>query len=227
MITHGPEKLEGARVLDEAPGALGLLLWQLLRDATLWAATPSDARGLLFHPGAITHLRMLLRAADPPPALSRALQRLVKLPEGAAAISGDAVAGACTGVARWAEGTSRPAVALDFSQAAALARPEDASAALAVARLAARRGEHARAETWLRRAVTVGRRSADWASYAAALLELGRLYLERENQRAARRFFLRAMRAASRRGDAVTRLAAIRHLQSISRAERQASRPAP
>jgi tetratricopeptide (TPR) repeat protein len=217
VITHGPEALEGARILDEAPGELGLLLWQLLRDVTLWADTPVAQRHLLFRVGADDRLQKQLRGIRAAPALERHIQRLISIAADPAGASGEMVAEACAGVVRWGEATDRAALALDFSQAAALSNPEHAPAALAVARLAIHRGEHARAETWLRRAVTVGRRVTDWSSYNLALLELGRLYLHRQNRQVARRFLVRALRSATRHGDATTRKAAVRHLQGLTR----------
>ena len=40
--------LEASQILDEFPGDMGLLLWQTLRDVTLWAQTPPSGRAGLF-----------------------------------------------------------------------------------------------------------------------------------------------------------------------------------
>ncbi|HET6765498.1 MAG TPA: hypothetical protein VFH27_17550, partial [Longimicrobiaceae bacterium] len=52
ILREPSETLEGAQVLDEVGGRLGVLLWQCLRDVTLWAATdPEDRDGLFASPG--------------------------------------------------------------------------------------------------------------------------------------------------------------------------------
>jgi tetratricopeptide (TPR) repeat protein len=67
-----------------------------------------------------------------------------------------------------------------------------------VGRLARRRAEHARAETWFRRTVALARQAGDWPTYALAFVGLGNLYALRGNYPAARRFQIRALRAAGR-----------------------------
>ena len=46
---RGSEPMEGATILEEVPGALGLLLWQAMRDVSLWAMTPREERVGLFN----------------------------------------------------------------------------------------------------------------------------------------------------------------------------------
>ena len=65
-------------------------------------------------------------------------------------------------------------------------------------RLARRRAEYARAETWYRRSIALGRQSGDWATYSMAFGGLGNLYMQRGKLSTARRFHLRALRAARR-----------------------------
>jgi tetratricopeptide (TPR) repeat protein len=216
VITHGAETLEGARVLDEVPGALGVLLWQVLRDVRLWTETPVPVRGDLFSPGAATRLRRMGRQARPDAPLRKALKKLVAFCANGPENDMVEVSRACVQAAQWAIAAGRLATALDFSQAAALGQPSDATAALNVGRLASQLGERARAETWFRRTITVARRGQDWDPYATALLELGRLYLERNNRRAARRFLIRAARAAARRGFSSLRDAAQEELDSLA-----------
>jgi tetratricopeptide (TPR) repeat protein len=79
-----------------------------------------------------------------------------------------------------------------------MAVPHDAGAAYAVGRMARRRAEYSRAETWFRRAIALARQSGDWQSYALAFSGLGNLYMQRGNFPAARRFHVRALRAARR-----------------------------
>jgi hypothetical protein len=195
VLTHGPEGFEGLAVLDELPGDGGVLLWQALRDVTLWAQAPAAARGALFH-GAVPRAR---RGDVPAPVESsfRVLEALARHP---ASAEPGVVAAACREVALWAEAGECVATALGFAQAAALSEPIDPPAALEVARLARRRCEDPRAETWYRRTVAVARQRGDWSTYARAFQGLGALYVERGNLAGARRFYLRALRAAGRNG---------------------------
>ena len=52
VLTQGPEVFEGLGVLDEVRGDAGVMLWQALRDASLWAETDPELRVGLFHPRA-------------------------------------------------------------------------------------------------------------------------------------------------------------------------------
>jgi tetratricopeptide (TPR) repeat protein len=67
-----------------------------------------------------------------------------------------------------------------------------------VGRLAKRRAENARAETWFRRTVALARQAGDWPTYALAFDGLGNLYAQRGNFPAARRLLVRSLRAAGR-----------------------------
>ncbi|HEX8450647.1 MAG TPA: hypothetical protein VF647_01055 [Longimicrobium sp.] len=194
VLTQGPEVFEGLGVLDEVPGEGGVVLWQALRDATLWAeAAPEVRPGLFQRRGA---------RSTPSPALPPELASAVRDLQALAASPGLGdpvrVAAACRAVAEWADERGLLSTALAFSQASAQADPMDAVAAYEVARLARRRAEEARAETWYRRTVAVARQRGDWATYARAFLGLGSLHARRGSLAAARRFYLRALRAADR-----------------------------
>jgi tetratricopeptide (TPR) repeat protein len=194
VLTQGPEVFEGLGVLDEVPGEGGVVLWQALRDATLWAeAAPEVRPGLFQRRGA---------RSTPSPALPPELAPPVRDLQALAASPGQGdpvrVAAACRAVAEWADERGLLSTALAFSQASAQADPMDAVAAYEVARLARRRAEEARAETWYRRTVAVARQRGDWGTYARAFLGLGSLHARRGSLAAARRFYLRALRAADR-----------------------------
>jgi tetratricopeptide (TPR) repeat protein len=216
VITHGTEVLEGSRVLDEVESGLGVLLWQLLGAARLWAAASHPERGRLFAPGAEARLRRHLALVSEPQ-LRGPVDILISLVGDPAAAEEEEVARACQEIARWAVESKRFQTALSFSQASALAGPMSAVAALTVGRLSRSQQEHARAETWFRRTIAVARQSAEWTAYTDALLELGRLYAERKNQRVARRFFLRARRAAVRWSNTAAQGSALRELNAIGK----------
>jgi tetratricopeptide (TPR) repeat protein len=188
VLTQGPEVFEGLGVLNEVPGEGGVVLWQLLRDASLWAESAPELRPGLFR-----------RREAAPLSLHALPPELVSPVRDLQALSGpERVAAACRTIARWAEASDLLATALAFSQASALADPMDPEMAYDVARLARRRAEEARAETWYRRTVAVARQRGDWATYSRAFLGLGALHARRGNLAAARRFYMRAFRAATR-----------------------------
>ncbi|MBD0319072.1 MAG: hypothetical protein ICV87_01980 [Gemmatimonadetes bacterium] len=188
VLTQGSEVFEGLGVLHEVPGEGGVVLWQLLRDASLWAESAPEIRPGLFH-----------RRDPEPSALDALPSELVSSARDLQALSDpERVAAACRTIARWAEENALLATALAFSQTSAFAEPMDPETAYDVARLARRRGEEARAETWYRRTVAVARQRGDWATYSRAFIGLGALHARRGNLGAARRFCMRAFRAANR-----------------------------
>jgi tetratricopeptide (TPR) repeat protein len=197
-ITHGSEAFEGAGILDEVRGPLALLLWQSLRDVSLWASFDPEEREGIFVQGAEENRLASLRAAEVDVQLEPPLMTVVRMvgsPEGA---KPEGVAMACQHIAHWADVQGLSGTAISFAQAAALALPADASYAYAVGRMARRRAEYARAETWFRRAIALARQMGDWTTYALAFSGLGNLYSQRGNLPAARRFHVRALRAARR-----------------------------
>jgi tetratricopeptide (TPR) repeat protein len=200
-LVHGNESLEGSEVLDEFTGAAGLALWQSLRDATLWAgAREPEERAGLFHPDAYQQRIRQIEQAGLDAALEAPLRALAAISRDPEAAREDDVLTACTDIARWAEGREQLGTAIAMAQAGALAAPTNAAAGFRVGQLARRKAEYARAESWFRRVIGLGRQAKDWASYADAFLGLGNLYLQRGNVPAARRFHIRGLRAARRHG---------------------------
>ena len=197
-ITHGNEAFEGLAVLDEVRGPLGFLLWQASRDVSLWAVVEPEEREGLFVPGADQSLQSLIRTAGVEVQLESPLMTIVRMVGAPEAARPEAVELACQHIALWADQHGYLATAIAFGQAAALSVPMDAGAAYAVGRMARRRAEYSRAETWFRRAVALARQTGDWQSYALAFSGLGNLYMHRGNFPAARRFHVRALRAARR-----------------------------
>jgi len=197
-ITTGAEAYEGLAVLEEIPGPLGFLLWQAARDVALWAQFSPEERPGLFEPGADALLHGLIRSAGVDVQLESPLMTVVRMVGGPETARAETVELACQHIAHWADLHGHLATAIAFAQAAALTVPHDAGAAYAVGRIARRRAEHSRAETWYRRAIALARQSGDWTSYALAFSGMGNLYMQRGNYPAARRFHVRALRAARR-----------------------------
>lgn len=196
-LTRRGHGAEGADILQEVPGDLGVLLWATLRDVMLYLGAPAAERGALFPAGAGEARRAEIAGCGVDPALWAPLLVVAEMMEAPAEASRARVAHACRALARWAEGDA-PATRLAFSQAAALARPGDPRLALATARLARDAADHARAETWFRRAVKLAR-GKDWESYIRAFLGLGIMYYRGGNYPAASVLAGRALRAARRR----------------------------
>ncbi len=199
-LVHGGESLEGAQVLDEVQGPLGLLLWETYRDVALWSGTAPEDRDGLFASGAAAARKASMEAVAGEPALERGLRGAAVVLSDPAGASEQEVMAACRQASDWAEQRGLLATAVTLATAAALASPTHAAAAFRVGQLARRKGEGARAETWFRRTVGLGRQAKDWASYSEAFLGLGNLYKERGNYLAARRFHIRGLRAARRHG---------------------------
>ena len=197
-LMHGDDVFEGLSVLDEVPGELGLVLWQSLRDATLWGTASEEERGALFAPGAETARVASVVATGVPAAVEPPLMVLARLVGHPGTMREENVALACREVAQWADEGGMLAAALAFSQAAAMVTPGDAGAAFAVGRLARRRAEYPRAESWYRRAIALARQSGDWFTYSMGFLGLGHLYSQRGNYPASQRFMERALRASQR-----------------------------
>jgi tetratricopeptide (TPR) repeat protein len=195
-LTSGPELLEAGGVLAEVPDETGLLLWQTVRDITIWAAR-ADERSEIFAEGA--HARRAAALAGegaPPEPLRGHLLTASGVLKGE--VDGEEVAAACIALGKWAEEEGWLATALAFVQSAALASPRDAARAYEVGLLARRRAEYARAETWFRRTVALARQTGDWESYAKAFLGLGNLYRQRGALGGSRQHHVRALRAARR-----------------------------
>ena len=197
-LRRGDEVFEGLGLLDEVSGERGLLLWQSLRDALLWAEVGEEERSALFAPDAErTRMAMILSAA-PPQALEEPLSVLARMLAEPTAIGEETVALAALRVSQWADEEGLMTTALAFAQAAATVTPGDPAAASRVARLARRRAEYARAETWYRRTIALARQVGDWATYSQAFLGLGNMAMVRGNLPGARRLLTRAFRAAQR-----------------------------
>jgi tetratricopeptide (TPR) repeat protein len=193
------ESLEGIQILEEYPNALGILLWETFRDVALWSGVAEEERAGLFG-AAAAEARAAAVAAHAPPEVQPLLEAASAVLREPGTVDGAAVLAACRGLAEWAERRDSPRTAVALATAAALAVPTDAAAAFRVGQLARRNAEIARAETWFRRTIGLGRQGKDWAAYSEAFLGLGNLYAQRGNYPAARRFYVRALRAARRHG---------------------------
>jgi tetratricopeptide (TPR) repeat protein len=215
-LVHGPEALEGGAVLEEVPGAAGLVLWQALRDVLLWAATQPERRSLLFGADAAARRRETVAGLSWGDAPVPAIEALTPLLADAAGADPVRIAAACAGISEWAERKELPRTAFAFAQNAALATPAEPAPALEAARLALRLDDAARAELWYRRAIGTARRARNWRLYSRAFSRLATLYRSRGNLPAAQRFHLRALRGARRGGLRLERAVALHDLFALA-----------
>jgi len=200
-LTRGSaETLEGMEILREVGGEGGLLLWQSYRNVMFWATAEPGERAALFAPEAGRRRLAELLTADVPAEIADSLVEIGRMMGAPEATAGETIADACRGISDWAEAAGHEATALAFTQAAALSAPRDATIALAVGQISRRRGEPARAETWFRHAIMIGRQTGDWESYARAYIALGNMLLLRGNFPGAHRMHIKALRAARRKG---------------------------
>jgi tetratricopeptide (TPR) repeat protein len=197
-LTRGGETLAGAPLLDEVRGDLGVVLWRSLRNVNLWALTPPAHRGALFSAPAAAARQADVERLEVDAELAAPLLVVVRLLESPSGMDVPRLVNACRRVALWAEQRGHLATALEWAQAAALAAPHVAALAFSVGRLARRRAEYDRAESWYARAIAQARRSADWRTYALGYTGLGNLYIQKGSFPAARRAHQRSLAAALR-----------------------------
>jgi tetratricopeptide (TPR) repeat protein len=200
-LTRGSsESLEGMDILREVGGDAGILLWQSYRNVMLWATAEPAERGRMFSAEAGRKRLADVVASELPAELSDPLATVGRMLGAPGETPGQAVADACAAIAIWAEVHGHSGAALAFTQAAALAAPNVARLPFDVGQIARRRHELARAETWFRHAIMIGRQVADWDSYSRSYLALGNMFLLRGNLPTAQRMHVKALRAARRKG---------------------------
>lgn len=199
-ITRGAETLAGAPILDEVSGDLGVVLWRSMRNVALWASTPAASRGALFAQPAAGIREDDLARLEIDPELVAPLSVMVRLLEAPGRMEMLRVVNACRRVSMWAEQRGYLATALEWAQTAANAAPLSAGLAYAVGRIARRRAEYDRAESWYARAIVQARRAQDWRTYATAYSGLGNMAVQKGNFPWAKRAYLRCLKAALRHG---------------------------
>lgn len=199
-LIRGSETLEGMDLLRELGGDTGLLLWQSYRNVMFWAAHEGEERATVFSENAGAKRAAEVEAAEIPAELREPLLAIGRMLDDPAGTPGEAVGAACSAIAHWAQEQGAGGTALAFTQAAALAAPNNAALSHEVGVLSRQRGDLARAETWFRHAIMVGRQTGDWASYSMSYIALGNMLARRGAFPAAYRMEIKALRAARRKG---------------------------
>jgi tetratricopeptide (TPR) repeat protein len=217
-VLHEPgERLEGLELLDEFPPPLGILLWCVLRDVTLWATTPVEDRPYLFSEVAASLRTRFLARVPIDPDLEHALHGFTAMLVHSGSATASVIESLCQAVRAWAEGRRAFRTALAFSQARARLRPDLADAAMEAGMLAKRLNLHRRAWSWFERSVGLARRSMDWPNYGLAYQALGEIAVAEHDLEAAQRYAVKALRAARRYGTPAIRGPAYRTLFEIAR----------
>jgi hypothetical protein len=198
MLCEPGETMQGAGILAEIDGELGVLLWRTSRDVALWTSTPPRGRAGLFALESDTRRLARLTETEIPAPLSALLDTINSMLTGRGKADADVLSSCCLQVAAWARGRGLLRTAIDFAQAAALASPERGEAALHAGIFAAAAGQGARAGTWLHRAVGLARREKEGSAYGTALVELGNLCEQHGATDRAVHFYQLAFRAGRR-----------------------------
>lgn len=196
---HHPESFEGERILVEVEGVNGLVLWQVYRDALLWAAAPAAERRKLFRRGTPRLRGELLRAASLDALLLASLRQMAVALRHEVVLAPAAAENALA-VAGWAERAGFRSTAVAYARLAAALRPSAPEIALNVGTVAQRLARPMVAETWFHRTVALSRRAHEWATYAAATLGLAELAVAAGRFEEAARQYLGARRVARRIG---------------------------
>jgi tetratricopeptide (TPR) repeat protein len=194
-LTDG-DAAEGSFILSEVAAPLGVLLWEAYRDTMAWIKTPGERRPRLFAEGALQWRRIEINREVGPERIRGTLLSLAAILDGQRDTSPDDVLQACQALATWADDCGNPATRFAFTQLAALADPTTAKLALETGKQARDLAEYPCAETWLRKAVRVARRTKDWDSYLWSYAALAILYARLGNYPASRTLAERVLKAA-------------------------------
>jgi tetratricopeptide (TPR) repeat protein len=197
-LVKGPGALQfsGLQVLNEYDGAAGLVLWQALRDAELWAL--AHRRTGLFHHAADTGpLDISQLPSEPYGPIKPALAYLSRLSRQQAADAAT-VAASCDSVASWSQNQGHLGTAVEYQQVASFADQHKAIYAVRTGRWLRMRAEYARAWSWFEYGISVARREQDSQAYCEAYAGIGNLHVQVGNYPRARVAHRRVLRAARR-----------------------------
>lgn len=214
-LMRGGEPFGGHSMLGEGGAAEVLVIWQTLRDTTLWAVTPKRERRKLFAEGAEQRQLVKLIQADVDTSVKAPLLILSGVLGEKYLPADDQLASACLRITEWAEDNDRPQTAIAFANTAAMLLPFKAENAYRVGLLCRRNAEYDRAETWFRRAIGLAVRR-DYHTYALSYIGLGNIYLHRGDYVFARAVYLRALRTARRKSLRSPKVIALHDLFSIA-----------
>ena len=191
------------KLLDEVPGALGVTLWQAVRDVLLWNRISPGERAELFAPPSASTLEQRARAVSEAPEMAGALGELEGVAVAPEVADKSRVLAACEQLWKWAESRGLHETAIQFAEAAARLEMESSSRAYTAGRLCRAVGDHQRAVVWFHRAARLARLAEPPSEieFATAHLGWGILEHDRRNFLAAEWHFLKARGAALQRSN--------------------------
>jgi hypothetical protein len=199
-IPPAPDWRADFDVLGDFPGTdgtLGLALWEMLRDTTLWARGADPARTDLFHPRRPGFRGYAAEAlASHAPDLVDAWGALDAVPHSPA----DAVADACRAVYAWAEERALMRTAAHFAEAAALVKPDAPDLANLAARTCRRAALPERSGPWYQRGRALAIRAHSFPDRFSASVGYGWLMYSFGRYDRARRIINSTVRQAVNRG---------------------------
>lgn len=197
-ITLPTGDVPGARVLAELDCEPGMLLFDLLRVVSTWAADAGEAGW--YDTGVLLKWEeaVLTGSLDQPlrSAVAVCLGEMLH-PEKSDARQ---LSLCCMVISEWALGREAVETSLEFQRLAALVWPANARLAYMTGRRYGGACRFKEADIWLRRAARIARWYSDWEPHADALTSIGMLAYRQGNIPRARAFLDRALRVAKRRG---------------------------
>jgi tetratricopeptide (TPR) repeat protein len=196
LIT-GEESVEGASLLTEVSGPIGVLLWGTYRDTMAWLKTAPKKRPALFADGSWRERRLAIdQLSHVDEKVRAALLKLAGLSSDEGPANSEQVACASLALAAWADEHNLLATRLAFTQLAALAIPTNPKLTLETGKLARELALYPKAESWLRKAIRVARRTKDWDTYIWSYIALAVLYMRLGNHPASQALTERVLRTA-------------------------------
>ncbi len=194
-LGFGREAFEGAAILEEVPGELAPVLWQVLRDVDLWLE--ADGRRLFARGAAPNRARMIDELALDDEGVRQSLAVIAGCLCGARGDTAQ-VSAACAALARWAGERGFARTAFAAALRAAAASPREPAHSYLAGVMARRAADYVRAEAWLKRARALALRLGDGRHYGLSLMSLANLHMQRFEKGLAVRRLHQALGAARR-----------------------------
>jgi tetratricopeptide (TPR) repeat protein len=188
-------------MLDEAPPALAVVLWQHVRRLRDWIDASPAERQALFHPEPPRWVREKQEEArGEHPEIAGDLEAVEAVLLTPTAVDAGQLAAALERLSRWAEAQGYTRTSIPLADLAARVDREEPRLANLAGRLARNAGDHTRAEAWLERGIGLARRRADWVEYTRGHLGAGILCMTTGRESRARRHLNTASTIAMREG---------------------------
>lgn len=197
-VTLPAGEVPGERVLAELDPEHAVLLFDVLRAASLWAADAGE--GGWYDPGVLRRWEKAVLTGSLDEHLRSAVGVLIGELVHPETSDPRQLSTCCLHISEWALERGAVETSIEFNRLAALVWPTNARLAYITARRYGNICRFKEADIWLRRAARIARWYSDWEAFADALTSLGMLAYRQGNIPRARAFLDRALRVARRRG---------------------------